>query len=157
MKFGKTIQLIGLAAILSIVLFASTSLAAEGGVAIGTGEKIVGPTMWAVGVVECTSLQATLRVKNIEGCNVTTDHLFGSGAILTLTACPDDGISDIINVRLPEGSVFGYCADPNNAQGLTYRPIITKVKNYVSDNGIVSFDAQIQFVVPDTYAGSECK
>jgi hypothetical protein len=105
-------------------------------------EKIIGPTMWAVGVVECDSTNAaTLRVKKIDGCNVDTD----AQSVGSITACPASE-ADVINVRLLQGSVFG----------LPCEAIITKVKNFKNEGSIASFDAQIQFVVPNTYQGTEC-
>ena len=111
-------------------------------------EKIIGPTMWAVGVVACgTTPYATLRVKKIEDCNVDTDPLAGSGTELGFGGCPASQ-SDVLYVRLPQGSVFGLDS--------TCEPIVTKVKNFKTDGNTVSFDAQIQFVVPTGYAGEEC-
>jgi len=103
-------------------------------------EKIIGPTMWAVGVVDCDSTNsATLRVKKIDGCNVDTD-----AQSIQVTGCPTSE-ADVLNVRL-QSSVFG----------LPCQAIITKVKNFKNEGSIVSFDAQIQFVVPIGYTGSEC-
>ncbi|MBT8334166.1 MAG: hypothetical protein KJP19_07010 [Deltaproteobacteria bacterium] len=111
----------------------------------GDGEKIVGPTMWAVGIVNCNSDVATLRVKKIEGCDVETDP-----QSTTVNGCPDQ-VSSLVNYRLLQGSVFGRCDYPNHF------PIITKVKNLKSDGVLRSFDAQINFIVPDTALDTVCK
>jgi len=106
--------------------------------------KIVGPTMWAVGIVNCNGLSATLRVKKIDDCIVDTDPQTAD-----LTVCPEQP-SDILYYKLPQGSVFNKCNSPN------HQPIITKVKNFKIDNNLVSFDAQINFVVPIGAADSVC-
>lgn len=111
----------------------------------GSGEKIVGPTMWAVGIVNCTTGDAMLRVKKIEGCDVETDPQF-----TTVNACPDQ-VSNLVNYRLLQGSVFGRC------DLASHFPIITKVKNLKSDGVLRSFDAQIKFVVPDTALDTVCE
>ena len=112
----------------------------------GEDEKIIGPTMWAVGVIDCTgTCYATLRVKKVEGCDVDTHSQVGAGTDLGITGTPNE--TDVLYARLPLGSVFG----------LPCVPIITKVKNFKNEGSIVSFDAQIQFVVPSTYAGTECQ
>jgi hypothetical protein len=113
-------------------------------------EKLVGPTMWGVGVVTLTQTGyiGTLRIKRIEGCDVSSLALS-----YPLTALPSE--NDVLWYRLPEGSVFGLC----NLTG--HQPIITKVKNFVKiDDGttaIASFDAEIQFVVPSNYSGTVCE
>ena len=94
-------------------------------------EKIVGPTMWAVGVANCAAGVSTLRIKKIEGCDVDTDPL--SGAI---TACPNSE-AEILYYRFQAGTVFG----------LPCEAIITKVKNFKAKDPVFSFDAQIQFIV----------
>ena len=107
--------------------------------------KIVGPTMWAVGICDGDHGLATLRVKKIEDCDVDTDPQSAS-----LNACPTQA-SDVLNYKLPQGSVFGRC----NSEG--YQPIITKVKNFKTDGNLVSFDAQIMFVVPIGAADDVCE
>jgi len=151
MKLGKTIQLVGLFTVMAMVFPLSISLGAEGGPDIGSNEKIVGPTVWAVGVVDCVTYYASLRIKSIDGCVVDTDHLFGQGASIGLTGCPDDGVSDILDVRLPQGSVLEKCDFAGHF------PIITKVKNYIDECGVVSFDEQINFVVPSTAEEDVCQ
>jgi hypothetical protein len=99
----------------------------------GSGEKIVGPTMWAVGICDDNASLVTLRVKKIEDCNVDTDP---QSATLS---CPTSA-SNVLYYRLGLESVFGRCP--------AYEPIITKVKNFKVDGSLVSFDAQINFVVP---------
>ena len=96
--------------------------------------------MWAVGVVAPT--YATLRVKKIDDCNVDT-----AAQTMVVTGIPLSE-ADILNVRLTKGSLFGL---PNCT------PIITKVKNFKIENNLVSFDAQIKFVVGTDYPGTECQ
>jgi hypothetical protein len=146
MKGGKTmnrkmaLHACGLMLVLSIGICATQVLGIEPAPP-GDAEKIIGPSMWAVGVVDCTdNPYATLRVKKIEGCNVDTDPLTTS-----LPACPSSE-ADILYVRLNSGSVFD----------LPCEAIITKVKNFKSDGNLFSFDAQIQFVVPNTDTAEEC-
>ena len=116
-------------------------------------EKIVGPTMWAVAVIDCSAgPAANVRVKKIEGCVVNTqavDEL--SLKVQPISPCPPTE-SQIVYTRFQESKIFG----------LPCPAIITKVKNYheEDDSGLVSFDAQIQFVIPDNVANkdiTECK
>ncbi len=109
--------------------------------------KIVGPTMWAVGVVDCSTSTPfyTLRVKKIEGCNVETAPLSATGTLGGVTACPTSP-QQVLNYQLPPGSLFGYDCTP----------IVTKVKNWEPQTDIVSFDAQINFLVLKEGGPEEC-
>lgn len=108
-------------------------------------EKIVGPTLWAVGVIDCTTATfATIRVKKVADCNVDTDPQSLTG----LQACPTSS-EQILYQRLQTGSVFGMCNEGE--------PIVTKVKNFKVDGTLVSFDAQINFVVSDDFVGDTCE
>jgi hypothetical protein len=107
-------------------------------------EKIIGPTMWAVCVINTEGGAATLRVKKIDDCNVDTDPQVATVPVAGLSE------STILYYRLTEG-VF-----PSDFES-TCTPIITKVKNYKEDGDLVSFDAQIQFVVPNGYTYTECQ
>jgi hypothetical protein len=112
----------------------------------GSGEKIVGPTMWAVGIVNCPAgggISATLRVKKIEDCDVNTDPQY-----TILNACPEQ-VSHLVYYQLTPGSVFSQCP--------SYNPIITKVKNFKIDGDLRSFDAQINFVVPIDQLDTVCE
>jgi len=101
------------------------------------GEFIVGPEMWAVGVVDCSGTIpfATLRVKKVDDCEVKTDPLSGTGDVLGFSGCPLTE-TDVLYVRLPVGSVFD----------LPCEPIISKVKNFKNEGSVVSFDCQIKFI-----------
>jgi hypothetical protein len=143
MKIKEVLLIVGLIALLTIAI---PTAPVFGGIEPPTpgSEKIVGPEMWAVGVIsESSGIIATLRVKKIEGCNVDTDPQIET----TLNALPRSK-TDVIWFRLVSGSVFGLCS--------TYQPIITKVKNFKNKGSIVSFDAQIKFVVPITADDNVC-
>lgn len=146
MKKGSLLILTGMLAMIITMMPAAQVLGNEAPVQapIGAGEKLIGPVMWAVGVVNANNI-GTLRVKRINDCAVTTQALS-----IGLTGTPTEE-SDVIWARLPVGSVFGLCANS------TGQPIITKVKNFVLDDGIASFDAEIQFVVPVDYPEAECQ
>ena len=106
------------------------------------GETIAGPVMWGVAVIAdmgTAGTIGTLRVKKIDGCDISTDHQRVAG----LQNLPS-GEEDVLYYRLEAGTVFG----------LPCVPIITKVKNFKTDGSLVSFDCQIKFVVTD--GSSEC-
>jgi hypothetical protein len=145
MSLKKTFLIVGL--MVALVMGISAAQVYAGEPAPGADEKIIGPTMWAVGVVDCSSTPfGTLRVKKIDGCNVDEDALSGEGTELGITVCPENA-AQVLYARLPQGSVFG----------LQCVPIITKVKNFKNEGSIVSFDAQIQFVVPAADPRTECQ
>ena len=106
--------------------------------------KIVGPTMWAVGICDVNTGTVALRVKKIEDCDVDTDPQSAS------LSCPTQE-SDVLYYKLPRGSVFSRCDFDN------HQPIITKVKNFKVDVDAVSFDAQINFVVPKGALDGVCE
>ena len=151
MILKKALLACGLMLVLSVGFVASPVF---GGIEppLPGSEKIVGPAMWAVGVVfNCGgSAVGTLRVKKIEGCDIDTDP-----QQVTDLNCPTVA-SDALWYRLEQNSVFS--ADiPAICQ-----PIITKVKNFKNDttdptNPIVSFDAQIKFVVPTGQPDDVCE
>lgn len=148
MSLKKTFLIGGLMVALIMAIPAAPALAWEPAPP-GSGEKIIGPTMWAVGVVDCSATPyATLRVKKIDGCNVDTDPLSGQGEGFGITGCPASEL-DVLYVRLDPETVTVF--------GLPCPAIITKVKNFKIKGSIVSFDAQIQFVVANTYEGDECQ
>jgi hypothetical protein len=141
MNLKKALLACGLMLVLSIGITATQALGWEP--PPPDTEKIIGPAMWAVGVCDKTAAPyATLRVKKIKDCDVDTDPV----KIIQLPSCPASE-ANIMYYRLDTGSVFG----------LPCEPIITKVKNFKADGDLVSFDAQIQFVVPITYTGTECQ
>jgi len=113
-------------------------------------EKIIGPTMWAVCVIDCAdSSSANIRIKKIEGCDVDTQAVTELSLAQQIVVCPP-----------PEGEiVYTRFSSQENLFGLPCQAIVTKVKNYkVEGNGtLVSFDAQIQFVVLDTDNRTECQ
>jgi hypothetical protein len=108
--------------------------AAEGGAPpIGDNEKIQGPEIWGVIVLDTSANTATLRAKRIVDCNVETQA--GTQGV----NFDPTGANDLLNVRLgATGSLFS----------ITGVPIITKVKNFKVNSAIVSCDVQIMFVVP---------
>lgn len=139
MNLKKALFASGLILVLTIGLSTTQVLAVEP-VPPNNQEIIIGPQMWAVGVVDCGGASvATLRVKKIEDCNVDTDPQTQS-----VTGCPANE-ADILYQRLATGSVFS----------LPCEPIITKVKNFKTDGNLVSFDAQIQFLTTDP-SKTEC-
>jgi hypothetical protein len=108
------------------------------------GEKLIGPELWGVVMIDTAiPVVATLRVKKIEDCAVDID--LQKASLLSAPANP----ADALNFRLTPGSVFGL---PTRCT-----PIITKVKNYKEDTGLISFDCQIKFVVPMDYPGAKCE
>jgi hypothetical protein len=146
MKIKKTFFIIGLITMITILIPAAPVF---GGIEppLPGSQKIVGPEMWAVGIITDlgSGIVATLRVKKIEGCNVDTDPQIETN----LPALPQSS-TDIIWFRLESGSVFGLCPIAG------HQPIITKVKNFKNEGSIVSFDAQIKFVVPIGAADTVC-
>jgi len=145
MKIKEVLFIAGLIALFTIAIPIAPVLGGIEPAPDPANYKIVGPSMWAVGVIKGCGTGAiigTLRVKKIEGCDVDTDPQ----AITDIT-CPLSG-SNILFYRLPPGSVFGRCP--------SYEPIITKVKNFKNEGDIVSFDAQIQFVVPISASDDVC-
>ncbi|RLC01288.1 MAG: hypothetical protein DRH90_16530 [Deltaproteobacteria bacterium] len=128
-------------------------LAAEPPGTNNVAEKIVGPTMWAVAVIDCSAgPAANVRVKKIEGCVVNTQAVDKwSLKVQPISPCPPTE-SQIVYTRFQPSKIFG----------LPCPAIITKVKNYhkEDDSDLVSFDAQIQFVILDNVANkdiTECK
>lgn len=132
-----------LALIVAMGLPAGQVMAGWEGIPPDTGEKLVGPEMWGVVIIETTTKAATLRVKKIEDCAVDTDPQKA-----TLSSTPASA-ADALYVRLGSGTVFG----------LPCIPIITQVKNYKDDtvDGLITFDCQIKFVVPIGYPGAKCE
>jgi hypothetical protein len=139
--------MIGLIAVLSIFLSAPHVLAGEPAPDLSQ-YKIIGPTMWAVGVVDCSNVPfSTLRVKKIEDCDVDTATLSLAGAFQGITGCPGSA-QQVLYYTLAPGSLFGLSTE--------CEPIITKIKNWKDEGTAVSFDAQINFLVDINYAGTEC-
>ena len=141
-------RLLILTLLMTIAIFgpAASLFAAEPPASGANAEKIIGPTMWAVGIVDCNTNAAKIRIKKIEGCNVDTQAVNETSLQIILSACPESE-SEIVYTRFKLNEVFG----------LPCEAIVTKVKNYTEDGDLVSFDAQIQFVVLDTYPGEQCQ
>ncbi len=138
MKVGKLLFIWVFFMIAAIVSSATILFAAEPPGAV-IQEKIIGPTMWAAVVMDCSSDWATTRIKKIEGCVVDTQAVS-----ISLTACNQD---EILYTRFDAGTIFEFSCEA----------IITKIKNFKRDpdptTGMLwSFDAQIQFIVPDDEA-----
>ena len=101
-------------------------------------EEIVGPTMWAVVVVDCTTKSAVIRIKSIDGCTVETQALSESslvGLINGVVNCVTDP-NDYIYARFFANEVLG----------IPCQAIITKIKNFVNDGTYASFDCQLMFI-----------
>jgi hypothetical protein len=137
----KALLVMGMVAALFMVLPAVQAMAGVEPPDPNSGEKIVGPEMWGVVVIDGTvsPIRATLRVKKVDGCNIDTDPQTAEMTSSPVTA------GDVLYFRLAPGSVFG----------LSCQPIITKVKNFKVDDDLVSFDCQIKFIVTDD-ALTEC-
>jgi hypothetical protein len=110
----------------------------------GAGDRIIGPTMWAVGVVDCVTYKAKIRIKKIEGCNVDTQAVSESSLETDISACPESE-NHIVYQRFEASQIFR----------LPCQAIVTKVKNLKKDGDLVSFDAQLQFLTTDPNL-SEC-
>ena len=146
MNLKKSLLAVGLILVLICAIPVTQALGAEPGDEYDPSEdKVIGPTMWAVVVVDCAGTPFyTLRVKKIEGCDVDTDPLTGVGTGSGIPGCPASE-ADVLNFEI--GNVFNYSCPA----------IITKVKNYNdSKTSVVSFDAQIKFYVLDTDPREEC-
>jgi len=145
MNFKKSLLAGGLILVLICAIPVTQALGAEP--YDPSEDKIIGPTMWAVVVVDCSQASNpfyTLRVKKIESCDVDTDPLTGVGTESGISGCPLSE-ADVLNFEI--GNVFNYSCPA----------IITKVKNYNdSKTTVVSFDAQIKFYVPGTDTREEC-
>jgi len=138
MKLNK-IMLMCLTAGLVVSVALSASVFA--GVEPGTGTdpyRIVGPTMWAVVVVQ-DGVGATMRIKSIEGCNITTQVLDQTNLVDTTVSLFQTDPNMYLNVRFESGAI----------PGLACPAIITKVKNFVNDGTYVSFDCQLMFLTID--------
>ena len=107
------------------------------------GGTIVGPEFWAVLVINENPMGASVRVKRIKDCVVTTEaEWVTTGVNFPLLA------TDPLNYTWDGGTFFA--GDPDiPANGV---PIITKVKNFniegTEPNRVCSFDAQVKFHVP---------
>jgi len=143
MNLGKLFLVAGLTVVMVIIGPASLVMAGYEGQPPTASEKLIGPEMWGVVIIETGSKLATLRVKKIEDCVVDTDP-----QKTTLTSVPTSA-GDALFIRLSSGSVFG----------LGCTPIITQVKNYKHDtgDGLISFDCQIKFVVPLADPRTKCQ
>ena len=142
MNARKLFLAVGLVVAVAIGVSAGQAMAGFEGQPPSAGEKIIGPEMWGVVIINTTSTMTTLRVKKIEDCLVDTDPQQG-----TVPSVPGSE-ADALYFRLASGSVFG----------LPCTPIITQVKNWKDDetDGLISFDCQIKFVVPIDYSGTTC-
>jgi len=112
-------------------------------------EDIVGPTMWAVVVVECSSGSALMRVKSIDGCDVTTQALNKTSLEIddNLPIGCDDDPTEYQYFKFDEGAVME----------VPCQAVITKVKNhnFEDTNGFLSFDAQLRFIKSND-PGTQC-
>jgi hypothetical protein len=135
MMKGRSLIFVMFVVVLSIVVLSSSAWAMEPPIG---GESIQGPALWGVVVIDCTNNLASLRVKQVCDCNVKTQ----AWTMAWTADCPDDA-GDPLYFRL-DFSIEG--CDSNPIPGT---PIITKVKNFKVESltGVVSFDAQIKFVV----------
>ena len=142
MKARKLFLAVGLVVAVAIGISAGQAMAGWEGQPPIAGEKIIGPEMWGVVIIDTTSNAATMRVKKIEDCAVDTDPQKAA-----LSSAPGSE-ADVLFIRLQASSVFG----------LPCTPIITQVKNWKDDtlDNLISFDCQIKFVVPETYTGTTC-
>jgi len=132
------LMMIGIMAVLILLGSASAVLAGNEPQPPMGAEKIIGPTMWAVGIIDSTGtapFKAIFRIKNVEDCEVNTLALDQSNAVLPINNLPA-GPGDIEYVRINADAIFG----------LPCQGIITKVKNFKIDGIWYSFDAQIQFL-----------
>jgi len=144
-------RLLILTLLMTIAIFgpAASLFSAEPPASGVNAEKIIGPTMWAVCVLDCTNpidARANIRIKKIEGCDVDTQAVSKSSLTIPITACPPPE-GELVHVRFNASAIFG----------LPCQAIVTKVKNYKLDGDLVSFDAQIQFVVDEDYSGEICQ
>jgi hypothetical protein len=134
MKKGKSLGFVLIVAVLTMFVLSSSAWAGEPPTG---GEAIQGPALWCVVVLDCTNDWASMRVKQVCDCNVKTQ----AWAVSWAADCPDDA-GDVLYYRLSL-SVEGCDGNP-----ISGTPIITKVKNFkVESTGVVSFDAQIKFIV----------
>jgi len=134
MNFKRFYLLTGLLAIFTILLPASQALAGAGVEPPPSGAILEGPEIWGVVVMFCgpsaTDDIVTVRFKRVVDCNVETETLVD----LNWAACPTDEAS-AAGHTLPEGTiVFGKAT-----------PYINKVKNFVREGNVVSFDAQFKY------------
>jgi len=130
-----------------ITMLGSAPKVMAGGEPGSGGERIIGPTMWGVGVIDGSGsapYNATFRVKIIEDCVVKTKPLNQENMIDLIITEPNlppienlpDEADDILGVRIESGVIFD----------LPCVGVITKVKNFEQNGDLISFDAQVQFI-----------
>ncbi|MCP4622483.1 MAG: hypothetical protein GY850_03015 [bacterium] len=136
-----------LATVLTLALFvavpATQVLGVEPSPPSGS-ERTIGPKMWAVGIVDCITNTAKIRVKKIEDCKVDTQAVSEASLTTPISACPES-----------EGHILYQRFNASQVFGLPCQAIITNVKNLKKDGDLVTFDAQIQFLTTDP-ALTEC-
>jgi hypothetical protein len=143
MKLRKVLFAIGMVAVFVMTFPAGNVMCAVEPQPPGEGEKIVGPEMWGVAIMDKQGGSASLRVKKVDGCDIDTDPQIVTGLNLELVTSE----RWVLYFRLTPGSVFG----------LPCEPIITKVKNFKIDGNLVSFDCQIKFVISADDPRTECE
>jgi len=134
MEIRKIFLLAGMLAALTLLIPASQALAGGGAEPPPPGAIFEGPEIWGVVVMFCGPGVGddivTVRFKRVVDCNVETETLVD----LNWAACPTDEAS-AAGHTLPEGTiVFGKAT-----------PYINKVKNFVREGNVVSFDAQFKY------------
>ncbi len=137
MKLRKTVLVVGLMAVFSLLTSVSLTLAGVGpeppaNAIIQEGE------LWGVVVVYCSASTpdfVVVRVKRVVNCNVETQTLVDPDWQF---GCSTDPTAPL-KWSLPAGTTFF---------DITGTPYIAKVKNYKQDGDAYSFDAQFKFWLP---------
>jgi len=137
MKLKKTVLVVGLMVLFSLLAAAPQVLAA-GGPEPPANAIIQDGELWGIVVVYCSAGSqdfAVVRVKRVVNCNVETQTLVDPAWVF---GCSNDPTAPL-NWDLPAGTTFF---------DITGTPFIAKVKNFKQDGDAYSFDAQFKFWLP---------
>lgn len=118
----------------AVIVFSANAVWAggqEGGAP--SADQLLGPEIWAVLVVDCETQKVIIRAKEIDDCIVGTEAF-----IQTIEQCPAEPLvaADMVGQTYEGLTIF------DNAG----TPVIMKVKNFQTTNGLYSFDALINFL-----------
>jgi len=140
MRNKKILFVIGCLAVAAAIVFADKGWAG-GPENPPTSGTIVGPELWGVMVIDCSTAGIlSLRVKKVVNCDVQTQAFMDLQYPL---GCPADETTPLYRKL----GVTLFDINPNPA---VMDPIITKVKNFKPEPGgsVYSFDVQIKFYQP---------
>ena len=140
MKIRKVSLFAAMIPLLAMFAIAGTALAGAGPEPPPPEAILTGPQVWGVVVMTCGPGAAgddyiAIRVKRVVDCNVQTQGLMDLASSL---GCPQTATGELgaVGHSLPEGTTFW---------DIVGTPYITKVKNFIIDGDVVSFDAQFEF------------